>query len=208
MVWGHAKADATKSEQTAEGIESAVAAMVARGDKYVLGFNEPDNASQANIPVATALNLWSAFNNSAIGIGSPATQANTSGVAWGKDFTSQLFANKALRADFMAIHWYGWNEGSCDAKASTLESYIKQVESYSGNLPIWLTEWGCLNKSDTGSATALQAHIAGAVAMFARHPRVARYAWYPWGSDAHALADDSGKLTALGEFYASLPAYK
>jgi hypothetical protein len=44
--------------------------------------------------------------------------------------------------------------------------------------------------------------------MFKRHPRIERYAFYPWGDKFHHLANDDGSLTALGEFYASLPAYR
>jgi hypothetical protein len=202
MIWGKS------GEQSASAITSAISKFVANGNQAVLGFNEPDNTSQANISVATAISLWPAFNNPGIKIGTPASQANTSGVNWFKDFNTQLNADSTLRADFIAIHWYGWNAGSCDAKASTLESYIKQIEALPGNRPIWLTEWGCLNGSDNGSAETTQAHIAGAVAMFAKHPRLERYAWYPWATDAHQLNNDDGSLTPLGEYYASLPAYK
>ncbi len=204
MIWGH-----TGSEQTTAGITSAIASMVSVGNTSVLGFNEPDNSSQSNIPEATAISLWPAFNNPSIRVGSPATQANTTGVAWFTSFNTQVNADTSLRVDFIAIHWYGWNAGSCDANAATLEAYIKQIEALPGNRPIWLTEWGCLNGSDNGSAATTQAHIAGAVAMFAaRHPRLERYAWYPWADSAHALNNSDGSLTTLGTYYASLPAYK
>ena len=203
MIWGH-----TGAEQSTSGITSAIASMVSRGNTTVLGFNEPDNTGQSDLSVATAISLWPAFNNPSIRIGSPATQANTTGVAWFTDFNNQVNADTSLRVDFIAIHWYGWNAGSCDANASTLASYIKQIEALPGNRPIWLTEWGCLNGSDNGSATTTQAHIAGAVAMFAQHPRLERYAWYPWADSAHALNNSDGSLTTLGQYYASLPAYK
>ncbi len=203
MIWGH-----TGAEQSASGITSAIASMVSRGNTTVLGFNEPDNTGQSNLSVATAISLWPAFNNPSIQIGSPATQANTTGVAWFTDFNTQVNANTSLRVDFIAIHWYGWNAGSCDANASTLAAYIRQIEALPGNRPMWLTEWGCLNGSDNGSEATTQAHIAGAVAMFAQHPRLERYAWYPWADSAHALNNSDGSLTTLGQFYASLPAYK
>ena len=58
------------------GITSAVASFVSKGG-YVLGFNEPDNSGQSNIPVATAISLWPSFDNPAIEVGSPATAANS-----------------------------------------------------------------------------------------------------------------------------------
>jgi hypothetical protein len=203
MIWGHAGA-----EQSSAGITSAIGTMVSKGYKTVLGFNEPDNLTQSNISVATAISLWPAFNNPSIRIGSPAAQANTTGVTWSTDFNAQVNADPSRRVDFIAIHWYGWNAGSCEANASTLEGHIRKIEALPGNRPIWLTEWGCLNNSDNGSAAVTLAHVTGAVAMFARHPRLERYAWYPWAGPTHALANSDGSLTALGAYYASLPAYK
>jgi Glycosyl hydrolase catalytic core len=199
MIWGH-----TGAEQSATGIASAITTFVGRGNKYVLGFNEPDNAGQSRIAVATAISLWPSFGNPAISIGSPASQANTTGVAWFSSFMSQVNANPALRTDFIAMHWYGWNAGSCDANASTLESYLRQIEAIPGNRAIWLTEWGCLNLSAPDNATT-QAHVAGAIKMFARHPRLVRYAWYPWAGATHTLNNADGSLTPLGVIYAAAP---
>jgi len=68
MVWGHGGA-----EQTKAGIAGEIAGLVSNGDGIVLGFNEPDNATQSHISVATAISLWPAFNNASVRIGSPAT---------------------------------------------------------------------------------------------------------------------------------------
>jgi hypothetical protein len=199
MVWGH-----TGTEQSSTGITQEVSSLVSAGYDTVLGFNEPDNSSQSNIPVATAIALWPSFNNPAVRLGSPATQANTSGMTWFKSFMSQVNADTTgtLRVDFIAAHWYGWNSGSCDAKASTLESYIKQLEAIPGNRPIWLTEWGCLNNSNPSEAV-VQAFFSGALTMLAKHPRVERYAWYPWTTN-NELVGDAG-LTSLGQVFAAAP---
>ncbi len=201
MIWGHAGA-----EQTAASIQSAVAGFVSKGYKYVLGFNEPDNTGQSNISVATAITLLPSFDNAAIAVGTPATQANTTGQAWFKDYMGQVAANAELRADFIALHWYGWNAGSCDAQASQLESYIKYAEGFPGNRPIWLTEWGCLNLSAPTTAGVVDFY-KGAVAVFAKHPRVVRYAWYPWSTNC-ALNNSDGTLTDLGVAYAAQLATK
>jgi hypothetical protein len=199
MVWGGG---------TAAGITSQVSAGVAAGYKYVLGFNEPDNASQSNISVATAISVWPSFNNPAVSIGSPATQGNATGLAWIQDFMGQVNADTTghLRVDFIATHWYGWNAGACDPAANSLQSWIEGIEAIPGNRPIWLTEWGCLNQSNPNAAT-VQAFYAGALAMFAKHPRVVRYAWYQWSAYNELIDADAGTLTALGSAYASAPAY-
>jgi len=172
----------------------------------VLGFNEPDNSTQSNISVMSAIALLPAFNNASIAVGTPATQANTTGQAWMKSYMADVAADATLRADFIAIHWYGWNAGSCDAKASQLESYIKYAEGFPGNRPIWLTEWGCLNQS-APTASGVVDFYKGAVAVFAKHPRLARYAWYPWSTNC-ALNNADGSLTDLGKAYAAAAATK
>ena len=200
MIWGHS------NEVTASAISSAVSSFVSKGYGDVLGFNEPDNSTQSNIAVATAVSLWPSFNNSAIQVGTPASQANSTGQTWFTSFMSSLNGSTTLHADFIAIHWYGWNAGSCDAAASQFESYIKYAEGFSGNRPIWITEWGCLNNSAPDAQTVLNFY-KGALAVFAKHPRVARYSWYPWSTN-NELVNSDGTLTALGSAYAAAPAYK
>jgi hypothetical protein len=200
MIWGHAG-----GERQASGIQTSLTTFASRDYGYVLGFNEPDNPSQSNVPVAEAIQLWPSFDNPAVRIGSPGTAANANpGQAWFKDFMTQLNANSSLRADFLAIHWYGWNAGSCDAKASQLENYLKWAEAFPGERPIWITEWGCLNQSAPDEATVI-AFYKAAIAMFAKHPRIERYAWYPWSTNCN-LNDKAGSLTELGKAYAEAPA--
>jgi hypothetical protein len=202
MIWGHPGA-----EQDAGDIATSVASFISRGYAYVLGFNEPDNPDQANIPVSRAIELWPAFDNPAIKVVSPGTTANAErGQPWFTEFMAQINNNPNLRADVLAIHWYGWNAGSCDANASQLENYIRWAEGFAGGRPIWITEWGCLNQSAPDVQTVV-AFYQGALAVFERHPRVERYAWYPWYTNC-GLVNEDGSLTALGEVYAAAPAYK
>jgi hypothetical protein len=42
--------------------------------------------------------------------------------------------------------------------------------------------------------------------MFAKHPRIERYAWYPWATNCDRNNKDSS-LTDLGKTYAAEPAY-
>jgi hypothetical protein len=141
MIWGH-----SGNEQSATAIATTVANFATAGYRYVLGFNEPDNTGQANLSVATAVSLWPSFDQSSLLIGSPATQANTTGLAWfsagAQSFMGQVNANAAsnLRVDFIAAHWYGWNAGSCEASAATFEAYLRQIEAIPGMRPIWITE--------------------------------------------------------------------
>jgi hypothetical protein len=154
--------------------------------------------------VATAVSLWPTLTaNASVRIGSPVV--STDGQAWFTDFMNQATA-KNLRVDFIALHWYGWNAGSCDANAATFEGYIRWAESLPGNLPIWITEWGCLNQSAPDRAT-VERFYNGATAMFARHPRIERQSFYPWITN-HELTDTNGTLTPLGRAFANTPAHR
>jgi Glycosyl hydrolase catalytic core len=198
QIWGH----------SGENIAGEVKAAASSAYPAILGFNEPDNTTQSNISVAAAIALWPQLtSNTALRVGSPATQANTTGQAWFTSFMDQVNADTTgtLRVDFIAIHWYGWNAGSCEPTAATLESYIKWAEAIPGNRPIWLTEWACSNLSDP-TAQTVQSFLSGAIAMFAKHPRLVRYGWFTSRSnDNNGLVTSAGALTALGTIYANAP---
>ena len=194
---------AGKSEKTADAVTAALNKIAAAGYKTVLGFNEPNKTDQANLMVADVVAMWPALTaNAGIRVGSPATSADAPGQTWFTSFMTMATAMN-FRVDFIALHWYGWNAGSCDNKASQLESYIKWAEAIPGNRPIWITEWGCLNLSNPDIAT-VQAFYTAAVAMFAKHPRIERYAWYPWTTNNN-LVDTSDALTSLGTAFAAAP---
>jgi hypothetical protein len=173
------------------------------GYKTILGFNEPDHTDQANMSVAKAVSLWPTLTaNPSIRIGAPAPAGDAGGRVWLTDFMKQVEAKK-LRVDFLTLHWYGWNAGSCDANATGLENQIRWAESLPGNRPIWITELGCMNQSNPNMAT-VQAFYQGALKVLARHPRVERYAWYPWNPN-NQLVDSNGGLTSLGKAFANAP---
>ena len=194
---------AGKSEKTPDAVTSALNKIAAAGYKTVLGFNEPNKTDQANLTVDQVIGMWPQITaNAAVRVGSPATSADAPGQTWFTSFMSEA-TTMNFRVDFIALHWYGWNAGSCDNKASQLESYIKWAEAIPGNRPIWITEWGCLNLSNPDMAT-VQAFYTAAIAMFAKHPRIERYAWYPWTTNNN-LVDTSDALTSLGTAFAAAP---
>ena len=91
--------------------------------------------------------------------------------------------------------------------ASQLESYIKYAEGFSGNRPIWITEWGCLNNSAPDAQTVLNFY-KGALADVREAP--ARRSATPGtrGRPTTSSSNSDGSLTALGAAYAAAPAYK
>jgi hypothetical protein len=190
MIWG--SGDVAKALQ---GIGSA-------GYKTVLGFNEPNKTDQSNISVADAIALWPQLtSNPDIRVGSPAVSDD--GRAWLEDFMKQAKA-KGLRVDFVSMHWYGWNKGSCTA--SQFEGAVNWASQW--GLPVWVTEWGCMGSSNPDEKTVLDFFNA-AVPMLAKHPLVERYAWYPWNTYNEVYSSGASPMqTTLGAAFAAAPQYR
>ncbi len=181
------------------------AKAVANGAKALLGFNEPDGTGQANMTVAEALKLWPSFDQPGVLLGSPAV----AGEGWLPDFMTGVAAQN-LRVDFIAVHWYGWDAGTCN-DTSQLEAKIKWAEQW--QRPIWITEWSCrLQPVDV-----VNKFYTDALAMFKNHPLVQRYAWFlsrsasdPTDSDFNnsTLLDTNGNPTTLGNEYIAAPSLR
>jgi hypothetical protein len=188
MIWG------------SDNVASALAGIAKAGYTTVLGFNEPNKSDQSNITVADAIALWpDVTSNPNIRVGSPAVSDD--GRSWLEDFMKQVKAN-GLRVDFIAMHWYGWNAGSCEA--SQLEGAVTWASQW--GLPVWITEFGCMGSSNPDAQTVLDFYNA-IVPMLAKHPLVERYAWYPWNT-YNELYDSSGNITDLGKAFQAAPQYK
>jgi hypothetical protein len=178
------------------------AKAVAGGAKYLLGFNEPDGAGQANMTVDDALALWPSFDQPGVELGSPAV----AGEGWLPDFMTGVAA-KNLRVDFIAVHWYGWDPGTCN-DPSQLEAKIKWAEQW--QRPIWLTEWSCRLQA----VDVVNKFYTDSLAMFKKHPLLVRYGWFETRSASDpddmdfnnaTLLDVNGNPTALGNEYIAAP---
>jgi hypothetical protein len=196
MVWGG---------WTATANPNPPAKLASAGQKIVLGFNEPDHADQAHLTVAAALALWPAMDQPGFErVGSPATASD--GQAWFEQFMMGV-EQQGLRVDFIALHWYGWDAGSC-ASVAGLEAYVKWAEQW--HKPLWLTEWSCRMQS----AEVTRKFYDDAIAMFAKHPLLERYAWFLTRTATDAdfsmatLLDASGNPTALGTDYTNAPVFR
>lgn len=184
MIWGSGN------------VASALKGVGKAGYKTVLGFNEPNKSDQANMTVADAIALWPDLTSDPnIRVGSPAVSDD--GRAWLEDFMKQV-KQKGLRVDFVAMHWYGWNKGSC--VAGQLEGAVKWASQW--GLPVWITEFGCMGSSNTDEKTVLD-FFNSAIPMLAKHPLVERYAWYPWNTYNDVYAANA--MTALGKAFAAAP---
>jgi hypothetical protein len=167
MIWGAASVTrANLREARHEG-------------QYLLGFNEPDSASQANLTVARALHLWPRLMSTGMTLGSPAvaTGAATPG-GWLDRFMAGAAAHH-YRVNFIAVHWYG-GDFTTGAAVDELESYLRAIHARY-HKPIWLTEFALIRFGSTTvfpSARLQAAFVTRATAMLQRLKFVQRYAWF------------------------------
>lgn len=100
---------------------------------HLLGFNEPDHATQGNMTLNEMLLYWPKMMESGMRLGSPAPAGNRQLLYDFIDKCDEL----NYRVDFVAIHDYG--EGT----ALSFYNLCKAVHDRTGR-PIWITEfnWG------------------------------------------------------------------
>lgn len=167
----------------------------------LLGFNEPDQADQANMPVEEAIRQWPEMMKSGLRIGSPAP-ANSSN-SWLSTFLSKCDSLN-YRVDFVAVHCY-WNSRTPQQWYSGLKAIYDQVKR-----PLWITEW------NNGANWTGEAWPADPAAQFEKQYNdlkgilevldttsfIERYSIYNWVENKRAmvLADT---LTKAGKYYAA-----
>jgi Glycosyl hydrolase catalytic core len=197
MIWG------------AASVTSANLAQAGRESHVLLGFNEPDQSSQADMSVAQALALWPRLMATGMTLGSPAV---ASGAATPGGWLDQFMAGaraRGYRVDFIAVHWYGGDFRTGPA-VQELQSYLQAVYARY-RLPVWVTEFA-LASYGGGTATfpaeAQQAaFLTGATTMLDGLPYVQRYAWFALptsaGSGTTGLFAPGPSVTQVGRAFES-----
>lgn len=194
MFWG-------AGSVTQENLDR-IKSLIEAGDvKYVLGFNEPDGASQANMTVDEAIALWPQLEALGVPLVSPATVNPNND--WMVEFMEKA-EEQNLRIDYVGVHHYGG--------ANVLAFINKLKETYNAyNRPIWVTEFAVADWNATSPASnrysevEVAAFIQEAMAALDDIDWVFRYAWFD-GRNAplytSALFDDSARITTIGQLYA------
>jgi len=167
MIWG-------AGAVTPENLERA-----RRSGRVLLGFNEPDLASQANMGVEQALDLWPQLEATGMRLGSPAPAFGGADPGGWLDRFMTGAAQRGYRVDFIALHWYGADFSP--AAVDHLRSYLQAVwDRY--HRPIWLTEFALIRWEPSGpvypTAAEQVAFIEGATRMLEDLSFVERYAWF------------------------------
>jgi RNA polymerase sigma factor (sigma-70 family) len=196
MIWG------------AKSVTSAQLRQATAAGPYLLGFNEPDLASQADMTVGQALDLWPQLMSAGKVLGSPAVAygAADSG-SWLDQFMSGA-QQRGYRVDFITLHWYGADFVTADA-VGQLKSYIQAVwKRY--HKPIWLTEFALIsfdNGTHYPSDQQQAAFLTAAAQMLSGLSYVQRYAWFdlPAGNSgpSSGLFRDGPSVTPEGRAFES-----
>ncbi|EHA22145.1 hypothetical protein ASPNIDRAFT_125691, partial [Aspergillus niger ATCC 1015] len=191
MLWG---------TDSVDDWDSAVKTALKGGSKHILGFNEPDNASQANIGASKAATLYKKYitpYGDSAKLVSPAITSSTQsgeGISWFKSFMNDC---KSCNISAMAVHWYG-------GSFAQLESYMKEAIEAASKYDIdevWLTEFAL--DSDTNGITdesTAKTFLEKSIEWMDSHPKVGRYAYF-YTANNYLLT--SGSVNALGKVYVS-----
>ena len=168
--------------KTAADVNAATLNEVEHEGKYLLGFNEPNEAGQADLTVDQALALWPRLEATGMELGSPAVSYGTnSTTSWIGQFMDGARA-RGYRVNFITVHWYGQHHWTSPAANVTeLKNYLEQTYSLY-HMPIWITEFSLISFANGTPVypTAAQqaAFLTPAAKMLATLPFVQRYAWY------------------------------
>lgn len=175
------------------------------GHKTLLGFNEPDQKSQANMSVDKAIELWPRLMDTGLRLGSP-SGVHADG-EWMTAFMQEI-KRKGYRVDFMTIHSYA------GASSRYFMSMLEKIHKLYDR-PIWVTEFAVADWNATAekpnkfSPNKILGFMEDVLPAMEKQDYIERYAWFHTSSSnpklgTSALFKDDGSLTKLGEFYASV----
>ena len=136
MQWGNA---------TQATIQNNMRTAINRGDTTFLGFNEPDLAAEANMPVQTVVNRWlDSFVplGDQIRLGSPVTAVPNN--QYMQDFMAGVRRpDGSYPMDFIAYHHYAdW------PNFAQFQTQLLRSRELWPTLPVWVTEMGARSPSD------------------------------------------------------------
>ncbi len=171
---------------------------------HLMGFNEPDQAGQANMTVQAAIDRWPRLEAMNVPLVAPGPASTFGG--WLSSFSNQANA-LGYRRDYTAVHWYS------SPSADSLITHLQQARNAFGR-PVWLTEFSVVRWS--GSETWTHRHNWNFLAEFMWRaeslPWLKRYSLFQFtegqggepdpGDAPRSNTRSGGGLTPFGELYA------
>ena len=199
MWWGFYGATQAQDNSAAQALRNG-------GMTRLLTFNEPDNSTQSNLSVSSALQGYAEAANACNAVGmseciSPAGMDDQD--SWMQSFMSSV-SSQRLRCDAVAVHAYQSN-------ASSFLSYIDSVHNMYGK-KLWITEFAPTDwASPTNIGVDACVNYINSVlpGLQSRSSYVERYSWYcgttpnPNVLGTAALFNTDGTLTEVGDRYRS-----
>jgi Glycosyl hydrolase catalytic core len=205
MIWGSNDAAFVQTV-----IRDVIVPQVQKGQtKRLLGFNEPDSSSQANMNVAKALEIWPILESANIPLTSPSCVQPDR--AWMTSFMASAADNVCprRRVDWIGVHWYG--------SSANFDTFVTRMTN-TYNLyrrPLLVTEFALANFSATTPSdnkitkSQVLTFLKKALPWMEQQEWIAGYAWFSFNINgvagpSSALFDLQGNLTAAGRYYASV----
>lgn len=188
------------NENFAPQLQSNVATLRRRGLKYILGFNEPDLATQADMSVERAVDSHVRLLNpySDVLIGSPAVTSDEAGSSPGSPKSLEwlrlfldLCGQKGCKIDFCAVHWYGHA-----SEAGNMTSFLDRAHKACPGKKIWLTEFQA-----EGSSEEVNLFLLNVLPVLDKLDFIQRYAWFK--TTTGNLLQSPNTLSETGKTYAS-----
>jgi autotransporter-associated beta strand protein len=186
--------------------EASFQQLLGHRSDFILGFNEPERAEQANMTVDEAIALWPKLMTTGKKLVSPAVGTDSLGIAWLTSFLSEV--NRLnLRVDAIAIHWYG-DVRPTNAHTGFLNRIDAIHNTFTNNAgqkyPLWITEFGGIDWTEGVNPVTQEMNarfLAGALPGLDSRPHVERYAWFGWRDETSLGGGTPFTPTASGDLY-------
>ncbi|MDB4265390.1 glycoside hydrolase family protein [bacterium] len=169
----------------------------------LLTFNEPDNSSQSNISVSTALDRYKVLLSSGLRMGTPACEQDNY-ATWLDDFMDGAY-DRGYRIDFIALHWYDWGNQNNNSNGNTIKNRMSakvlNARNLLGNdMAIWMTEFNAnRNRLDQDDHADF---IESAIGYINGQSWWERYSYFQAGGGTFG---SSSSLTTSGKAYRDAP---
>jgi len=165
-------------------------AAIDNGTEFLMGYNEPDLNTQANMTPKQAAQSWMTYMQPFAGKAKLVGPAITNGGApMGETWLKEFIGNcTQCTIDMYAMHIYD---------SATNEAYYKEYISNLAstyNKTVWVTEFGA-----TGDDSAVQTFLGDMVSFLDDLEGVGAYAWFM--DEVGNLVNSDSSLTSLAETY-------
>ena len=205
-----------KNSVTLENVRMLKPFILSGKVKYIIGFNEPDLASQANMSIEEAIQKWIELETflksedlfDKVELVSPAVAFNYEN--WLIPFLDQALG-LGLKIDYIALHGYTQNHeanaylNSLNNRFATLERYGKQI---------WLKEFSVRSiGEETNTPENVLTFMQDVLPELENYNWIFRYAWFSAFEDTSyfdrqedsiLFNSNTLELTPLGSYYRSI----